>query len=317
MMKWQGSLKKYLKSNVNKRSKKVLSIRSQYHILRHVNRFFTWLSGQAGYKSRIDINNVQFLQLSKKERRIATGVNPQKYPTLAQVKSMTLFPVESEIDQRDQALISFMALSGIRDRAVTTLPIGCFDPSSLVIDQNPSRGVETKFSKQIQTTLFKIDDELVKCVVDWYTYLVEVKKFSLHDPLFPATKIGHVSKNHSAFEAKGVSNDFWADAGPVRRIFKERAKQTNTPYFTPHKFRHFILNESLKHVSSMEQLKAISQNLGHEQMATTFYGYGLIDDSRVSELIQEINFSGLPQDKSQEEQAKKIAQIVLEQMNKN
>jgi len=93
--------KKYLKTNINRRSKQTLGLTSQYHHLRHVKNFFTWLSGQPGYKSRVSANNIMYLQLSKKERRQATSSNEPKYPTLPQIKALCSFEVKSEIDKRD------------------------------------------------------------------------------------------------------------------------------------------------------------------------------------------------------------------------
>ena len=309
--------KKYLKSNINKRSKKALGLTSQYHHLRHVKNFFLWLSGQPGYKSRVSASDVMYLQLLKKERRLATTTTEQKYPTLQQVKTFCSFEVKDELDRRDQALITFTALTGMRDQAIVTLPIVCFDVSSLRVNQSPKMGVQTKFSKEILTTLFRVDEKLIKIVVDWYNYLVENKKYSLDDPLFPATEIGHISENHTAFTAKGLSKSFWANTEPMRVIFKERSKQTGVPYFTPHKFRHFIINEAQRHISSIEQLKALSQNLGHEHVTTTLYGYGAIDTYRVGELVEQIDFSGMPSNKSEEDQLSRLADLVAKKLQKS
>ena len=35
----------------------------------------------------------------------------------------------------------------MRDMAVVTVLIGCFDADRLIVDQDPKQGVETKFSK--------------------------------------------------------------------------------------------------------------------------------------------------------------------------
>lgn len=305
--------KKFLKNNVNKRSGKSLGITSQYHHLRHVKSFFMWLSGEPGYKSRVSVSNIMYLQLSKKERRQATATQAQKYPTLQQVKALCSFPVSSEIDRRDRALIAFTALTGMRDQAIVTLPIRCFDIDELRVDQNPKLGVETKFSKEITTTLFRVDDQLLTFITDWYKYLVEEKKYGLDDPLFPATEIGHISDTHHAFKAKGLSRSFWADAGPMRKIFKNRSEQTKIEYFPPHKFRHFIIDEAKKHISSMEQLKAVSQNLGHENITTTF-GYGMIDEYRVNKLVSQIDFSGLPGNRREEDQAERVAELLFRKL---
>jgi integrase len=309
--------KKYLQTQSNKRTGESLSLTSQYHHLRHVKNFFIWLSGQPGYKSKVSANDAQYLSLSQKDRRLATTSKEPKYPTLDQIRTLCEFPINDEIDMRDQALIAFTALTGMRDSAIVTTSLQCFDIQNLQVDQSPKLGVKTKFSKQIQTTIFQIDDKLVDIVVSWYKHLVSEKKYSLTDPLFPATELGQVSAQHIAFEVKGVSKHFWSNTGPMRKIFQERSKQTGMPYFSPHKFRHFLINEVQKHISSIEQLKALSQNMGHENMGTTFHGYGAISSGRVSEIVNTIDFSGKPTNKDQQAMIQRVTKQVMEQMQAN
>lgn len=308
--------KKYLKEHVNKKSKQPLGLKSQYHCLRHIKKFFVWLAGQPGYKSRISFSDVEYLRLNKKESRMATAAALPEYPTLEQVQKLCSFPVEDEIDRRDRALIAFTAITGMRDRAVVTLPIGCYDPINNLVSQLPEKGVQTKFSKEIYTTICKVDDTLVKYFRDWYTYLIQEKRFSLTDPLFPCTELGTDGPNSLSFVAKGISHKFWANAGVMRKIFRERSEEVGIPYFSPHKFRHFLIVETQKHISNMEQFKALSQNVGHENMGTTFYGYGAIDRHRVNHLVNSIDYSSKSgiQD---EDEVRRVTQMVMEQLRKN
>lgn len=282
--------KKWLSTSKNSRSGKLLSLTSQYHILRHLNSFFMWLSGQPGYKSKINPNDVRYLRLSKEESRKATSPTLPKYPTLSHIRKLCSFKITTEMDRRDQALIAFTALSGMRDKSVITLPIGCFDPENLQAFQDPSKGVKTKFSKSIITTLFKFDKELLQMVLDWYKFLREEKLFKDTDPFFPATKVELESKTNHTFTAKGVEPVFWENAGAMRKIFKDRAKQQGLEYFSPHKFRHFTISEAQKYVNNAEQLKAVSQNVGHEDVGTTLTSYGAIDNFRVTKVIEEMDF---------------------------
>jgi hypothetical protein len=52
-----------------------------------------------------------------------------------------------------------------------------------------------------------------------------------------------------------------------------------------------VIKEFMKKRLTEEQKKAISQNLGHENVVTTFgsYGYGHIEESRQIELLREID----------------------------
>ena len=283
--------KKYISTTINKKSKKPLGLKSQYHHLRHLREFFSWLSDQPGYKSKISASDARYLQLSKKDRQIATAPSEPKYPTLSQIKQLCSFPINNDIDQRDRALIALTALTGIRDQALATLSIRCFDPEQLLVKQWPSLGVQTKFSKDINTTIYTIDNQLLGYFTDWYQYLVREKSFGNNDPLFPCTQVAQTGPNNFAFESKGVSKKFWSDAGPIRQIFKNRAEQTKSEYFYPHTFRHFVTNKVEKHITTPEQMKALSQNLGHEQIITTFRTYGGISVRRVNEVVRSMDFS--------------------------
>lgn len=227
---------------------------------------------------------------------------------------MCSFEVNNEIDKRDRALIAFAAISGMRDRAIITLPINCFDVENLTIMQDPSKGVHTKFSKTIYTTLFRFDKELLIYVLDWYKYLIEDKFFTLENPLFPSTLIEIENEKNHTFTAKGVEPIFWKNAGAMRKIFKDRAKQTGVEYFSPHKFRHFAISQASKFANNAEELKAVSQNVGHENLTTTFFGYGAVDNFRVKEIISGMNFEKKSKkDKLDKETISKLKELLSEQ----
>ena len=58
------------------------------------------------------------------------------------------------------------------------------------------------------------------------------------------------------------------------------------PYFNPHSFRNTLVALGEKICRSPEEFKAWSQNLGHEQVLTTFCSYGEVPEQRQSEIIQ-------------------------------
>lgn len=284
----------YLETHINQKSGKPLGLKSRYYVLRHVKKFFVWLSSRPGYKSRIDPNDALYLQLPRGEVARALAASTPRYPTLPQVRLMCGFPVVSEIDRRDRALIAFTALTGIRDLAVVTLRMGCYNPVTKEVRQQPDLGVKTKFSKIIYTTMVPLDATLQEYFDEWYQYLLTKRKFGNQDPLFPSTDLDLISKEHIAYEVKGVTKEFWADAGPMRRIFRERAKQMGLPYFYPHAFRHFVTAEVEQHISTPEEMKAFSQSLGHEYVATTFRSYGALEPRRINEVVRGMQFGEKP-----------------------
>ena len=284
------AFKKWLEIHKKVRDNIPLDKTTQYNILRNLRVFFIWLSTQAGYKSRIHTDDIEYLHLNKADTKIAISSKEPKYPSLNYIQKLCCFEIKNEIDQRDRALIAFTALSGMRDLAIVSLPFGCFLPDDLLVTQDPAMGVKTKFTKTIYTTLFKFDNKLLKYVLDWYKYLKEEKLFDNLKPLFPSTNIELMSKTQHSFISTGISKEFWSDAGPMRKMFKARAQQMGLEYYSPHKFRHFAIREASDHAVGPEQMKAISQNVGHERIATTFFSYGAIDTHRVASVINDLDF---------------------------
>jgi integrase/recombinase XerD len=237
---------------------------------------------------------VSYLKVSEKEERIATQCRPVKYPPLEDViKLADSIKMDSEIDLRDRALISFTLLSGMRVEAIVTLPLGCFDEENLTISQDPKQGVHTKFSKYIASTLLQFDDKLVGHVVGWVKYL-KTKGFGSQDPLFPRSKTERGEDNLSFEVAAEVEPIFWQGTGRIREIFKTRSQEAGLPYYSPHTFRHLAFDLALRHCRTGEQMKAISQNFGHEHLATTLSSYANYDPQRLSEIIKDMDFSGKP-----------------------
>jgi len=249
--------------------------------------------------------------LSEKEERIATQYIPRKYPPLEYVvKLANSIQITSEIDLRDRGLISFTLLSGMRDKAIVTLPLGCFDEETLTITQNPRQGVQTKFSKYIPSTLFRFNDELVGYVIEWVKHL-KTKGFGSQDPLFPCSKLGQGKDNLSFEQATKVQPIFWQGTGRFREIFKKRSQEAGLPYYPPHTFRHLAIDLAFKHCRTGEQIKAISQNFGHEHIATTLSSYANYDPQRLSEILKNMHFSGKPTE-SDEGKIEKIKKILLD-----
>ena len=202
--------------------------------------------------------------------------------------------IRNEIDLRDRAMISFTLLTGMRDKAIASLPLGCFDDETLVINQNPRQGVETKFAKLITTMLFRFDEKMFGFIIEWSQHL-KAKGFGSQDPLFPRAKLDQGNGNLSFQSATEVEANFWHGTGRIREIFKQRSQQAGLPYYPPHTFRHLAINLAVRACKNGEEIKAVSQNFGHEFVATTFGTYGNYVPSQLKEIIKEMDFSGKQQ----------------------
>ena len=71
-------------------------------------------------------------------------------------------------------------------------------------------------------------------------------------------------------------------------MFKEAFTGVGLPYFNPHSFRKTLaqLGERLCHTP--ESFKAWSQNLGHEDVLTTFTSYGEVSSARQAQILRTV-----------------------------
>jgi integrase len=135
-----------------------------------------------------------------------------------------------------------------------------------------------------------LGEEVSQIVADWVRYLREEKLWGNDDPLFPATCI--VLGASRQFEAAGIESMHWNTASPIRTIFREAFERAGLPYFHPHSIRKTLARLGEQVCKSPEDFKAWSQNLGHEQVLTTFMSYGAVATERQGEIIRGL---GTPQ----------------------
>jgi integrase len=278
------AFKRYLADQRATRSGEPLSKATLYATLSALKRFFIWVAGQPGYKSRLSYSDAEYFNLSAKETRIAKATRPARIPTLEQIRHIIQsMPASTDIEKRDRALIAFTILTGARDGATASFKLRHIDIVEGKIDQD-ARDVQTKFSKSFVTTFFPVGDGIRALVADWVGYLRTGKLWGLDDPLFPATKVA-VGED-LRFGAVGLDRKHWSNAGPIRTIFKEAFSAADLPYFNPHSFRKTLALLGGELCQTPEQYKAWSQNLGHEHVLTTFTSYGNVSSYRQAEIIR-------------------------------
>jgi integrase len=103
-------------------------------------------------------------------------------------------------------------------------------------------------------------------------------------PLFPKTDVSFGPDG--AIMPARLGSEGWANADPIRKLFREACKAAGVPDFGPHSFRHTLARLGQQVCRTPEYLKSWSQNLGHESMLTTFPSYGQVPDYRQRELIR-------------------------------
>ncbi len=275
-----------LSKQTNFQTEKILSKATLNATLAHLKRFFQWLAGQPGYKSRLQYSDAEYFNLSEKDMRIATARREKPVPTLEQIKhAINSMPYNSEVEQRNRALIAFTLLTGARDSATASLKMKHVDLTTNSVFQD-AREVRTKFSKTFRTFFFPVGEDIREIVESWVDFLRKEKLWSNDDPLFPSTRV-EINESYR-FEVIGLARKHWSTATPIRKVFREAFNAANLPYFYPHSFRNTLVQFGEKICQTPEEFKAWSQNLGHEKVLTTFYSYGDVPSQRQGEIIQNL-----------------------------
>jgi integrase len=283
------AFKARLTATENVRSGERISLSTVTSTLNALKDFFRWLAWQPGFKSKIHAPDIEYLTPSIKDATAAKADKLRDFPSIEQIRAVVeAMPTETAIDRRNRALIAFAILTGMRDRAMASLSLRHVDMSKTppLVRQEPD-SVATKFSKAINTYFFPVGDDFAGIVSGWIVELRTDHLFAPNDPLFPKTRIGQ--GNDPSFRVVGIEPTHWSDASPIRAVFRAAFERIGLPYFPPHSFRHTLVHHMENVCRTPEQIKAWSQNLGHEHVATTLTSYGRIDPHRQGEVIRGIS----------------------------
>ena len=146
-----------------------------------------------------------------------------------------------------------------------------------------------KIERHSHLGFFRLGGSQSKSFVTGSISSSERNSFGPDDPLFPATLVR--PNSDGLFDVAGLSRMGWATAGPIRRIFDERFTAAGLPYFHPHSFRDTLTQLGERICRTPEEMKARSQNFGHEKVATTLMSYGQVAGHRQAEIFNSLRNS--------------------------
>ncbi len=252
-------------------------------IMATLREFFLWLSQQDGFRRRIKARDANYFRLSLRDEAEARAAPERPAPSTHQARrALEMMPSTTPREMRDKAIFALLCLTGIRVAALTSLKIKHVDLSEKSVSQNP-REVATKFGKKIDTFFAKGFDEAETTLTNWLACLDEVVLYSPDDPLFPATAL--IADASAGFTAVGFTRTHWKTTEPVRKIVNSAFDNAGLPAFGPHAFRHMLARHAAKTCTSVAELVATSQNLGHTDVLTTLRSYGQINREDQRRLI--------------------------------
>lgn len=280
------AFKRALLETKAKRSDKRLSIATVHHVLQAIKDFLMWLSSQPGYRRRIRPGDIAYLNLTTGEERQAHASGPKLFASADEYRTaLFAMPAKSEIQRRDQALVALMLATGVRDAAVVTLKLKHIDINRSRVFQDP-REVHTKFCKTIEVYFCPVGEDVIAIVQDWVSFLQLNKQFSPDDPLFPKTQVCQGAD--FGFTVCRLSRGHWANASPVRKIFRDAFARVGLRYSNPHSIRNTITRIGYDRKLDAIELKALSQNLGHDSLLTTLNCYGRLTSEETAQIMEDL-----------------------------
>ena len=229
-------------------------------------------------KGKLARKPINALRLKRKDRTASRARKTRPIATIAQIEAaVKAMPKTTAIERRNRALIAFTLVSGARDGAIISMRVKHVDLINKQVHQDPNE-VDTKAGKQINTWFFPVGEFFIQEVEDYLAYLKTEQGFTSNDYLFTSSARGRNEADQ--FCIVGISKERWASAQPMRDIFRAAFNAVELPYFNPHSFRKTLMALAYEMELSGEEIKAWSQNLGHEKLDTSVNNYGPVSLDR-------------------------------------
>lgn len=243
-----------------------------------VKSFFQWMVMDERMKGKTARKPINALRLKRKDRTASRARQTRPIATIAQIEAtVKAMPNTTAIERRNRALIAFTLVSGARDGAIISMRLKHVDLINKQVHQDPNE-VDTKAGKQIDTLFFPVGAFFIQEVIDYLAYLKTEQGFTANDYLFTSSARGR--DDHDQFCIIGITKARWANAQPMRDIFRAAFNAVDMPYFNPHSFRKTLMALAYELNLSGEDIKAWSQNLGHEKLDTSVNSYGKLSKDR-------------------------------------
>lgn len=243
-----------------------------------VRAFFQWARVEfPGRYRELSLSWIATIRPSR-ARGVQSEIKNHDFYSFEDIQKIVAWQPDSLVERRDRAAAVFLYLSAMRADAFVSMPMACFDPVRLTIQQIPALGVRTKNHKAAITSLIHIP-EFLPVVQEWDTLL--------------RSKVSPAAIWYAQINRTGELMTGSAVAGEGRRSILSRGikivcRKAGVRYLSPHKFRHGHVVYALKRVKDLAGLKAVSQNVMHANVGITDGLYGQFSNDDVHDLIAEL-----------------------------
>lgn len=278
------AFKEHLATHKNQRTGERIS-KSFLRYATHLKYFLEWLKEQNGYKKHINFNEIQYLSLTRNDRKRANSTGYQEsYEMEELVDTHAKMPTNTPLDARNKAMFGLNILCTPRISAIQTLRIGCVkcDKSQDVwfLFQDP-KTVDTKLANTIKSFFVGNNQEIYKSVFDWIDYL-KSQGFEENDYLFPTFTPSFTADGEAVLilEKKKIKSQ-----STIRSIFAKAFHNNGLAYINPHSFRHSLVRKALT-LPQPIYIPLLSQNLGHKTGETIFDAYGTSPEHQRGKILK-------------------------------
>lgn len=271
---------KYLLTARNDNLDNQLSPASMARACLEARTFFEW--AKTNYPSKYRPITEKWIETIRPSRSsgIHSELHEREYYSLEEVRQLVRFSPDRLIDERDRAAAAFVFLSGMRVSAFVSLPVRCVDLENRSVDQFPNEGVRTKNSKAARTFLLPARN-LLLIIGSWHKKVErELGRDAYWYP--PLTTDGmewNKSNRVGSTESRRMS---------FSRGLKRLCRMADIAYKSPHKLRNGHGVFGVKASKTIEEFKAFSQNMMHENMEITDRLYGRLANDDVRQTIRNL-----------------------------
>jgi integrase/recombinase XerD len=254
--------------------------------IRALKEFLKWLREQKGYRSKLNYNHIDYLDISNNQRATAKAPEHKKAYKYEQIlKTIRLMPEQTLIQKRNKAIVSLNALCSLRISELRTVKIKNLieEDGNYFIYVTP-RDMKVKKAKTRYANFMSLPEDIKANVLNWLNYLIK-QGFKDKDPLFP--QIPSQFNQNNLLETTLTKEEIKSGT-TIRDIFKKAFEDAGFEYIHPHSFRRTIARFAANETPSL--LNAVSKSLGHSSIDTTIRSYGALSEYEKRDIISNFKF---------------------------
>lgn len=205
--------------------------------LRTLKVFLGWLERQKGYRSKVNYNDIDYLNITNNQRRASKATEHKKSYSFDQiVKTIRQMPSRTMLERRNKAIISANALCSLRISELRTIKLKNLieEEGKCFIHINP-KDIDSKFAKARYADCVALPQDIFDNLINWKNELIAKFGFTGKDPLFP--KIPSNFNQFNLLEST-ITKEEIKSGSQMRDIFKTAFVSAGLEYINPHNFRH-------------------------------------------------------------------------------